>query len=69
MLFLGAWGKMVHEKKPEVKSLVTLSLLKKTQLVHSQIEAEIFSMSLRYGTENSRPGVPEQSHVSGRGKF
>jgi hypothetical protein len=26
MLFSGAWGKMIHEKKPEAKKLVTLSL-------------------------------------------
>ncbi len=26
MLFSGAWGKMIHEKKPESKNLVTLSL-------------------------------------------
>jgi hypothetical protein len=26
MLFSGAWGKMIHEKKPEAKNLVTLSL-------------------------------------------
>jgi hypothetical protein len=24
MLFSGAWGKMIHEKKPEEKNLVTL---------------------------------------------
>jgi hypothetical protein len=28
MLFSGAWEKMIHEKKPEAKYLVTLSLLK-----------------------------------------
>jgi hypothetical protein len=26
MLFSGAWGKVIHEKKPEAKNLVTLSL-------------------------------------------
>jgi hypothetical protein len=26
MLFSGAWGKMIHEKKPEAKNLVTLFL-------------------------------------------
>jgi hypothetical protein len=26
MLFSGAWGKMIHEKKPEANNLVTLSL-------------------------------------------
>jgi hypothetical protein len=25
-LFSGAWGKMIHEKKPEAKNFVTLSL-------------------------------------------
>jgi hypothetical protein len=28
MLLSGAWGKVIHEKKPEAKNLVTLSLLK-----------------------------------------
>jgi hypothetical protein len=26
MFFSGAWGKVIHEKKPEAKNLVTLSL-------------------------------------------
>jgi hypothetical protein len=26
MVYLGAWGKLIYEKKPEVKNLVTLSL-------------------------------------------
>jgi hypothetical protein len=25
MLFAGAWGEMIHEKKPDAKNLVTLS--------------------------------------------
>jgi hypothetical protein len=27
ILFSGAWGKMIHEKKPEAKNLVIMSLL------------------------------------------
>jgi hypothetical protein len=26
MLYSGAWGKLIHEKKPEVENLATLSL-------------------------------------------
>jgi hypothetical protein len=26
MVYSGAWGKLIHEKKPEAKNLVTLSL-------------------------------------------
>ncbi len=26
MVYSGAWGKLIHEKKPEVKNLVALSL-------------------------------------------
>jgi hypothetical protein len=26
MVYLGAWGKLIHEKKPEVEKLVTVSL-------------------------------------------
>jgi hypothetical protein len=26
MVYSGAWGKLIHEKKPEVKNFVTLSL-------------------------------------------
>ncbi len=32
MLFSGAWRKMFHEKKPEAKNLVTLSLLLRLKL-------------------------------------
>jgi hypothetical protein len=27
MVYSGAWGKLIHENKPEVENLVTLSLL------------------------------------------
>jgi hypothetical protein len=26
LVYSGAWGKLIHEKKPEVENLVTLSL-------------------------------------------
>jgi hypothetical protein len=34
MLFTGAWGKMIDEKKPEAKNIVTLSLLKDHDFTH-----------------------------------
>jgi hypothetical protein len=34
LLFSGAWEKMIHEKKPEAKNLVTLSL---KQLFHFKL--------------------------------
>jgi hypothetical protein len=39
LLFSGAWGKMIHEKKPEAKNFVTISLSEysgKTRTEHSK---------------------------------
>jgi hypothetical protein len=34
MLFSGAWGKTIHEKKPEAKNVVTFSLSLEKQVLY-----------------------------------
>jgi hypothetical protein len=56
-LFLGAWGKVIHEKKPEAKNLVIVSLyalascftILKSSFLHAHITARQRAASPRDG--------------------